>query len=574
MPLTELLTSLPAQEGKNSLAHLLSVSGLKLTSYKKSMVVYALNQYLSDKHNIVEIWEKITPYEKEIIAEYLRSNGKPHDYDVREICEKHKRTFKKNFEKDFTELFNARSKARLFFINRSIHHSIKNVLNKFVKPMERVFTPVEESELEIAEFGEIIVAIGESFERDFIGILRLINNSNLKIVNRSYLPNKAAFVKINAAMVNKECFLVDDIQEYSNIEATARVFGTVLLMWAADIVDIESGIMVLGEKATTFLELSLVEKCNYLLKSYLSSDYINELSRIAEIDLQTINRGDFTSCRKLILDYLACCPVGKWISMLELQNMIRRQNRNYLTSQTGEIGVYNNMYAAYIKRNDNWQEIEGRYIDVVFYEYLVAMGIVDIVARLTDDYNTYDEVATVRYFRLTELGAYVLGVIEEYSYNDFNEETGFIVQPNFEIIIGKGRSEALYSLFFDRFAEKVTQDMVNIYRLSFKSMVTAIDKGIAIREIIDYLVQHCSHEVPENVMLTLQNWLTASQKIRIRTVTILETDSDFLLQELMSYKTINKYVVKELPYVCEVDENSLTKLKREIEKKNHFCLKE
>ena len=75
-------------------------------------------------------------------------------------------------------------------------------------------------------------------------------------------------------------------------------------------------------------------------------------------------------------------------------------------------------------------------------------------------------------------------------------------------------------------------------------------------------------------MLTLQNWLTASQKIKIRKVTILETDSDFLLQELMSYKTINKYVVKELPYVCEIDENSLTKLKREIEKKNHFCLKE
>lgn len=65
-----------------------------------------------------------------------------------------------------------------------------------------------------------------------------------------------------------------------------------------------------------------------------------------------------------------------------------------------------------------------------------------------------------------------------------------------------------------------------------------------------------------------------SKRVKIRTVTIVETDDKFLMEELKSYKSINSKIKNELPYVFEIGSNDVNKVKREIEKKNHFCLLE
>lgn len=131
-----------------------------------------------------------------------------------------------------------------------------------------------------------------------------------------------------------------------------------------------------------------------------------------------------------------------------------------------------------------------------------------------------------------------------------------------------------HTMFFDRFAEKISEDKVSIYKLTFKSIVTALDNGIQVEEITAYLREHCEGSIPENVLLTLQEWERESKRVKIRTVTIVETDDKFLMEELKSYKSINSKIKNELPYVFEIGSNDVNKVKREIEKKNHFCLLE
>ncbi len=91
------------------------------------------------------------------------------------------------------------------------------------------------------------------------------------------------------------------------------------------------------------------------------------------------------------------------------------------------------------------------------------------------------------------------------------------------------------------------------------------------QEVIDYLQEFSTNPVPENVLLTLQEWERESKRIRIRTVTILETDDPYLLEELKSYKTIGKHIRNELPHALEINGKSAKSPKREIEKKNRFC---
>jgi hypothetical protein len=217
---------------------------------------------------------------------------------------------------------------------------------------------------------------------------------------------------------------------------------------------------------------------------------------------------------------------------------------------------------------------------VLLIEYLSTIGIVDVsVCELADDYGV-KKFLSAQYFRLTKLGAYVLNVIDEYESPNKNikiqmeSDEGFTLQANFEIIVQDSSSKYKYCMFFDKFAEKVVDDIATVYKLSFKSMVTALDKSISINEIIEYILNNCKNLMPENVMITLRQWEKESKRIKIRKVTIVETDDKFLVEELKSYRSINNNILGHLNYAFEIDSSQCNKVKREIEKKNKFCVLE
>jgi len=104
--------------------------------------------------------------------------------------------------------------------------------------------------------------------------------------------------------------------------------------------------------------------------------------------------------------------------------------------------------------------------------------------------------------------------------------------------------------------------------------VNALDNGITVCEITEYLEKHSSNPLSDNVKETLAEWDSESKRIRIRKVTIVETDDRYLMEELKSYKSVRNHIAKELSYAAEIDGNACMKVKREIEKKNRFCIME
>ena len=569
MPLTERIDALNTKD----LQKMLRLAGIKPATNKKASMVVALNNYLSNQQNIIEIWHSLGNFEKDLMVEYLQSDGGLERNDIEEIYKKHNRVFNIRFASYYNSSFNRYiddlARAKLFFLGSKIPSLIKKTLETFIPAPEIVFTPVEE--LQENDYDTAVI-IGESFVNDFTNVIKLVNSARLKSTPKSQMPTKASFIKINGVLENKEIMLFDgeDIRNIRIIDNTTRIYGIANLLLESNIIMLQDDLYVVGDYANEFLSADLVEKCSMLLDNYIESCNIDELDRIREIKLKTEESRIFIDCRKLILKYLSKCPINEWIATLDFQQVIKRYDRKFLASITGEISVYNDYERFYAGRYNDWLEIEGRFIEIVLLEYLAAMGIVDVTVDSVDsDFVWY---LSVSYFRLTPLGAYVLGVNDDYTYHTTTSEySGFTVQPNYEIVISDGSMSHVHALFFDPFAEKVSDDVVTIYKLSFKAMVNALDNGIKICEIIDYLKEHSTHDIPENVLLSLQDWERVSKKIRIRKVTLLETDDEYLLQELKSYKTIKKYITRELTYAFEIDGKAATKLKREIEKKNHFC---
>jgi len=558
----------------NSLPRMLKIAGIKAASTRKADMVAALEKYLKNEQNIIRTWNRLNPLEKELMEECVRSNGKLEYDEIKQVFQKHNVEFPytSSYSCRFSDVFDDYSPARLFFINRYIPKSIYNVLKRMVKPLEIKYTPIKKA---IDNNIDAELVIGESFIKDCINFMKLVNNSKLKTTKVSGLPNKTAFLKINEVLVNKEILTsdFDDLSNIRNIEQTFRIYGLSNLLREAKLIEEAEGRIVLGLRAKEFLKASCQDKCEMLLDAYINSEKIYELDRIRELKMRVSVTSNLRSGRELVLKYLSHCPVNEWIEMNEMLTFIKKNDREFLTDIVGEILTYDEYNHYYYSGYHNWRDIEGRFVEIVLLEYLSAMGIVDIgICEKEDCDYRYIQYYSVKYFRLTSLGAYVLGITDDYTGEAMQEDSGFLIQPNYEIVIAAGNMQDVHEFYLDSFAEKISAGSVSVYKLSFKSIIKALDRNISVKNIITYLEEYASQPIPENVLLTLQEWERESKRIKIRTVKILETDDLYLLEELKSYKTIRNNVVNELPYAIEIDSKATNKLKREIEKKHHFCI--
>lgn len=557
-------------QGRSGLSLLSKVklAGIQPSSHLKHDVVSALNEYLSDEQNIISIWKSLDNYEQDLFVELLRSGTIDLDdvdyifsrYGMGKIYNQHSHYY------SFDSFIPEDSKGRLFLFNRGIPKPIKKVLMQFVKPYIPTYRPIKS--LPMDELS-ILVEIGESFATDFINLLQLINKKKLQVTKVNQYPTKRSMLEMNSVLTIKEWETASDekVEDVRNVEKTIRLFGLFQLLKSSSLIHLKNNQILIGEKADTFLKLNQVEMCSLILEGYKNSQSIKELGRIPEHKLDW-DYNNFKHCRELILKHLANCPLGEWISVQELIYTIKKKDRNFLHNAVKSMYFQNPIEYYYFPLND-WTIINERFIHVVLLEYLSMMGLVDVA--LSVDWDDFEEYYEVVYSRLTPFGGHVLGVNDEYKYKKTISKSGIVIQPNFEVIVSEGSMKFIHVIFFDGFAEKISNHPVPVYKISFKSIIKALDQGLKVQDIIDYLEKYKEIPIPQNVFTTLEDWRRESEKIRIRTVTVLEAQDPYLIEELKSYKTIGRHLKNDLLHTVEIEKKESKKIKREIEKKGRFC---
>ncbi|NRY63790.1 helicase-associated domain-containing protein [Clostridium beijerinckii] len=567
--------------GSLELPDYLKIAGIKMTSRRKADMVNALYDYLSNKENIINIWRCTIPKEKELISEFIRAGGTLEYREIKEIVSKYEKNQEKmlfgysGYGNGIQKYFYRDSKANLLFIKEKMPIEIYNILKEMVDPIEVKFLAenLDVDKYLCDEEDSALISIREDFEKELTSIIKLVNSTKLKVTQASQMPNKTSMVKINEVLIHKDIFFDQDISEVRIIDNTTRIYGISKLLLESKILQCENGNLILGKMAEEFLTMNTVEKCKEILNAYIFAKDIDELKRIKELKVKAEYYGNYANCRNLILNYLEKVPIDRWISIEQLLKYIKKLDRNFLRKEVGTIYTYSDYERYYYPDQNYWEEEAGRFIEVVLMEYLTTIGMVDVLIK--QDYTDYDiEYFKVTYFKLTSLGAHILGINKDYKIEEIEDETGIIIQPNYEIMVPEGLMKDVHCINLDKFAEKLSEDTVSIYKISFKSMVMALDNDISIEEVIEYLKDASKNRIPENVLMSLNEWNEKSKKIKIRKVTIVETDDKYLLEELKSYKEIKKDIAKELPYAFEINSKNANKVKRNIEKKNHFCILE
>lgn len=563
------------RDGNRSLPNMLKIAGIPKGKKIKEDMVKAMYDFYKNEDNLLQYWNRLEGLEKELLQQYVLHSRYLEWEQLQQIFTNYGQALDRPYSYSWegtVACFPENSAARLFFVGSSIPDSLFNWLRQRIPPDPVSYHPVA-AETVIAN-SEFTLAFGETSHHQFVRMIRTAGQFKLK-ATASALPTKAAAVKFLESLQQIEPFPsgYGSISNIRTFEQTTIIYGMYMILDAAGVLISRNGEIIVGPMAKHFLQLESTDQITFLRDAYLQSIRIMEWNRIPEIKAKVQYSAYLLSARQVLLDHLAECPPLEWIPTSELLHYVKKNNRQFMSKCVGEIFTYDDYDRDYHRGQYDWIELEGRIIEVMLLEYWTVLGIVE--TAVSSEENFYGTpFFRVNYFRITKLGAALLGMSEPEETDVSAKSTppsGIIVKPNFDIIIGEGSAQTKHQLFFDPFATLKADEDVTIYNLDFPAIVKALHAGLSIQAIIDYMTENSEHEVPANVLSTLREWESKSGKIRIRQATIVETDDEQLLQELLSSKPIRKFVTGELKNAFEIDASSASGVKREIEKKQYFC---
>jgi hypothetical protein len=128
-------------------------------------------------------------------------------------------------------------------------------------------------------------------------------------------------------------------------------------------------------------------------------------------------------------------------------------------------------------------------------------------------------------FSLTEVGLYLLGVVDRFDYSAVLAAGDIVVQPNFDVVflgVAPGAEAELA-----RFCERVGVAPGHVFRITRSSVLAAAESGLGVGDVIGALTRASSKAIPKNVQHEIAAWMSAVRRATLRRVELIEcADAD------------------------------------------------
>jgi hypothetical protein len=553
-------------------------ANFSVSKLKKPELVNALSSVFSDKHLFHKLLSFLPEDIKKILLLLIWEGGKYH-------IEKLEKDFNNHITKTKLGLLSGiksediHDKYLIFQIekvyNWTSHGNVYNYyfflsdeLRKYLKqhlsfPEEAELTPVKEIPEDCFIYENKDKIIDQL--RLLIGY---VQQGHLKISK-----NKTMILKSSIKEMSERCRLIDFYDNKYKELAYLRTRLIAELLIYNNITKVEPSSDFLKDLLTEFFYYNNFKK--YLLYKLLNHikgghyDYgINEREKKVRQSL------------KYLFNNL---PVLKWIS---IENIIK-----YAWYKDIYLEILDKSFASralffLIKNNKSFQNLYESsnlsshvYKNIVIVPFLkavmflfAAFGIFDIAYSLPENQilqkkdNKYLSIYDgLQYVRLTKLGAYVLGRIDDY-YIKVEEKFNQIQLDENRLIIYVQEKNTLAQLTLEKIGVPLSK---NCYKINHKSFLRKCSTQADILNKIKLFKEHISSNPPDI-------WQTFLDEIFMKTnpLTYETTKKVFKLnrnEELISLITqddiLKKYILKAEDYYIIIDSNNLQKIKNRLE---HF----
>jgi hypothetical protein len=217
-----------------------------------------------------------------------------------------------------------------------------------------------------------------------------------------------------------------------------------------------------------------------------------------------------------VIEALSWCPVGVWIDLQDFYRALKIWHFDFEVETTH----YSNLYVGHrdygaLYGEAYWAIVKGLYVNVVLWEYLGAIGALDLLytkpqnANLDvgTDFFYYDELYFslydgLKFFRINNLGAYLLGQAGEYVPSKPAPQALFFISPDLRVTLIQ--PDDLTPNDRSHLEQLAVPTKAGHYRLDTQQFLTALEEGADFDHLAGFLRQWHSGPLPEVVTAWLE----------------------------------------------------------------------
>lgn len=360
---------------------------------------------------------------------------------------------------------------------------------------------------------------------DLATVLRWAAQGRMAVSPKSPRPTAATARQLGEVLSGGEFYPAETPQHRGQqVIGPIKGFAWPLLLQAGRLVERHGNRLALTRAGQAALNQPAPETLRHLWAAWLKTGLLDEFNRIDAIKGQT-GRGkrrltDPSLRRFTIAGALEHCPTSAWVSIKELARYMRASDLDFeVTTDPWTLYICEARYGnlGYNGSHD-WALLQERYLRCLLFEYAATMGLVDVAyvhpRAVAADYGGLwgtDELEFLsRYdgllaLRLTDLGAYCLGMTDDYQPRYRPPRLELRVLPNLRVEVRAGTPPPEAVVLLESWAER---ESASVWRLDPAKALSTVESGRATAELREFLEAGDDQPLPEPV----EGFLTRAER--------------------------------------------------------------
>lgn len=338
---------------------------------------------------------------------------------------------------------------------------------------------------------------------DVRAMLALVDEGKVSVGEKTGQVSLAGAKAILPILRNGD-FLVKQQSDLSDAKRTMRAFAWPLLLQAGKLAEASGTRLRLTKAGKKALTEPPHEVIRDLWTRWLKSTLFDEFRRVSEVKGQTKPRAlnAVAQRRGAIVIGLQCAPAGQWI---EVNEFLR-----YLVASGQSFRVANNDSALYISDPhygnlgyENYSDWLPKWYAMVFlWEYAATLGLIDVAFTApeaghkdyagnwgADFFECLSPHDGLYYFRISNLGAWVLGLASDFVPPKEDVRPVLRVLPNLDVAAIDGTLSPADAMFLGRFAHRNGD---RVWSLGLTGLLRAVEQGVPLAQMQAFLEARCA----------------------------------------------------------------------------------
>jgi hypothetical protein len=373
------------------------------------------------------------------------------------------------------------------------------------RPREETLAAVPEPVPVRADLSLVVAETEDAATREIFSVLQLIDRGGVPVSAQTRRPAQKGVDAVREILVGGDFYSATERTSRWHADiGPIRAYAWPLLVQAAGLASAAGSKLALTAAGRRALSQAPAQTLRHVWKKWITNSIFDEFSRIEAIKGQS-DRKRLTAVagrREAIVDALAECPVGVWITISELSRHMRASGNAFdVVHNPWDLYISDKNYGSLgYDGSGGWDVLQERYIMAFLLEYGATLGVVDIAYTTPEDarpgfrsmWGTDDLPFLSRYdglscIRLTHLGAFVLGLVDEIAAPPAASAGRLEILPNLHVVPDGGEFEPRDETFLSTFCRRGAEG----FALDRTAVAAAVEKGHRIADLAGFLEQAC-----------------------------------------------------------------------------------